>query len=203
MNAVPNRSAVNREQTTVRPSDSADPKKCRQKPDLPTNTRTASSRLPNRVVKPPTCPSKNPPSPRHGLYRKCPASASKAFSVGAAFFSELPTVFFLKMLYNCFAVSGVTTAMVQKLKVVDPSGLTDADWLTVERMSRAYEAGGLDAFWDELEKLQDAVLEIRLAAAFFPEVILELLIAHMEERGLTVEDLREVVRKAGSPPRHH
>src|SRR5262245_36736471 len=61
MNAVPNRSAVNREQTTVRPSVALTQKKCRQKPDLPTNTRTASSRLPNRLVKPPTCPSKNPP----------------------------------------------------------------------------------------------------------------------------------------------
>ena len=45
--------------------------------------------------------------------------------------------------------------MGQRLNVVDTSGLTDADWAAVNRVNRAYETGGLEAFWDELENLDD------------------------------------------------
>ena len=93
--------------------------------------------------------------------------------------------------------------MAHKLNVVDSSDLTDSDWAAVNRVNRAYEAGGIDAFWDELEKLDDQVLEITVASAFFPDLIRELLKDQMAEHGLAFEDLQEVLRKAESPARYH
>jgi hypothetical protein len=104
--------------------------------------------------------------------------------------------------FNLFLPSaGAGTAMMRKLHVVDSSGLTDADWAAVNRVNRAYEAGGIDAFWNELEQLDDEVLQITVAGAFFPNVIREVLIDFMEEHGLTINDLREMLRKAESSAR--
>ena len=86
--------------------------------------------------------------------------------------------------------------MEHKLHVVDSSGLTDADWAAVNLVNSAYEAGGIDAFWDELEQLDDDVLQITVAGAFFPALIRELLEDQMAEHGLTLDDLREILRKA-------
>jgi hypothetical protein len=89
--------------------------------------------------------------------------------------------------------------MEHKLHVVDPSGLTDADWAAVNRVNRAYEVGGIDAFCDELERLDDEVLQVTVAGAFFPALIRELLEDQMAEHGLTFHDLREILRKAERP----
>ena len=62
---------------------------------------------------------------------------------------------------------------------------------SVNLVNSAYEAGGIDAFWDELEQLDDDVLQITVAGAFFPALIRELLEDQMAEHGLTFEDLRE------------
>jgi hypothetical protein len=48
--------------------------------------------------------------------------------------------------YN-YVPSAGTTAKGHKLNVVDTAGLTDADWAAVIRVNRAYEAGGIEAFW--------------------------------------------------------
>jgi hypothetical protein len=69
--------------------------------------------------------------------------------------------------------------MGQRLNVVDTSGLTDADWAAVNRVNRAYEAGGIEAFWDELENLDDPVQAITVASAFFPDLIREVIKDHM------------------------
>ena len=90
--------------------------------------------------------------------------------------------------------------MKHKLHVVDSSGLTEADWAAVNRVCRAYEAGGMDAFCDEVEQL-DEVFQITVAGAFFPDLIRELLEDQMAEHGLTMQDLREILRKAESPNR--
>jgi|RhiMethySRZTD1v2_1073278.scaffolds.fasta_scaffold1456774_2 hypothetical protein len=89
--------------------------------------------------------------------------------------------------------------MEHKLHVVDSSGLTDADWAAVNRVNRAYEAAGIDAFCDELERLDDEVLQVTVAGAFFPALIRELLEDQMAEHGLTFDDLREILRKAERP----
>ena len=92
--------------------------------------------------------------------------------------------------------------MAQKLNVVDASGLTDADWAVVDRVNRAFEVGGIEAFWDELERLDDSVQAITVASAFFPDLIREVIKDHMAEHGLTIDDLREILRKSESPDRY-
>jgi hypothetical protein len=77
-----------------------------------------------------------------------------------------------------------------KLTVVDTSGLTDADWTVINRVMRACEAGGFNVFWDEIDRLVDPVLQIRVAKAFFPDLIREALKDEMAEQGITHEDLK-------------
>jgi hypothetical protein len=89
----------------------------------------------------------------------------------------------------------------QKFNVVDTSGLTDADWAVIDRVNRACELGGAAAFWDELEKLDDVSLQLRVVGAFFPELIREVIEEEMTEHGLTVEDLREMLKRVESPTR--
>jgi hypothetical protein len=57
--------------------------------------------------------------------------------------------------------------MGQKLNVVDSSDLTDADWAAVNRVNRACELGGANAFWDELEKLQACLSSCEYLVHFF------------------------------------
>jgi hypothetical protein len=90
-------------------------------------------------------------------------------------------------------------ALEHKLHVVDFSGLTHADWAAVNQVKRAYEAGGIDAFCDELDRLDDEVLQVTVAGAFFPALIRELLEDQMAEHGLTFDDLREILRNAERP----
>jgi len=92
--------------------------------------------------------------------------------------------------------------MGHKLHVVDPAGLTASDWVAVNRANLAFEAGGIDAFWDELEKLGDVGQELTVASAFFPDLIRKLLEDQMAGHGLTIEDLREILRKAETPGRN-
>jgi hypothetical protein len=70
----------------------------------------------------------------------------------------------------------------QKFNVVDTSGLTDADWAVIDRVNRACELGGAAAFWDELEKLDNVSLQLRVVGAFFPELIREVIEEEMTEQ---------------------
>lgn len=92
--------------------------------------------------------------------------------------------------------------MRQKLNVVDTSGLTDADWAVVNRVNRAYEAEGIEAFWDELESLEDSVQAITVASAFFPDLVREVIKDHMAEHGVTIDDLREILRTSENHDRY-
>ena len=73
------------------------------------------------------------------------------------------------------------------------------DWAAVNRVNDAYEAGGIDAFCDELEQLEDEVLQVTVAGAFFPALIRKLLEEQMAEHSLTFHDLREILRQAERP----
>jgi hypothetical protein len=90
--------------------------------------------------------------------------------------------------------------MRQKLNVVDTSGLTDVDWAVVNRVNRAYEAEGIEAFWDELS-LEDSVQAITVASAFFPDLVREVK-DHMAEHGVTIDDLREILRTSENHDRY-
>jgi hypothetical protein len=74
--------------------------------------------------------------------------------------------------------------------------------MAVCRVNRAYEARGIEAFWDELEKL-DELQAFRVASAFFPDLIRELIRDHMAEYGLTIDDWRVVLKKAEDARRCH
>jgi len=86
-----------------------------------------------------------------------------------------------------------------KLTVVDVSGLTDADWTGINKVMRACQAGGFDIFWDEIDKLVDPVLRIRVAKAFFPDLIREALKDEMAEQGITHEDLKVFLTRRKTP----
>ena len=86
-----------------------------------------------------------------------------------------------------------------ELKVVDVSGLTDADWTGINQVMRACEAGGFEVFWDEIEKLGDPARQIKVAGAFFPDLIREALKDEMAEQGITQDDLKELLGSVKSP----
>ena len=83
------------------------------------------------------------------------------------------------------------------LEVVDPSGLTDADWAEINRLKSLYETGGRNTLSKALAELgeSDPVCSIRVLSAFFPETVREALTDSMAEQGLMAEDLRELIRK--------
>ena len=83
------------------------------------------------------------------------------------------------------------------LEVVDPSGLTDADWAEINRLKSLYEAGGRNALSKALAELgeSDPVRSIRVLSAFFPQAVREALTDSMAEQAITAENLRELIRK--------
>ena len=82
------------------------------------------------------------------------------------------------------------------LEVVDPSGLTDANWAEINRLKSLYETGGRNALSKALAELgeSDPVRSIRVLSAFFPETVREALTDSMAEQGLMAEDL-ELIRR--------
>ena len=83
------------------------------------------------------------------------------------------------------------------LEVVDPSGLTDADWAEINRLKGLYETGSRDALSKALAELGESnpVRSIRVLCAFFPETAREALGDSMAEQGITAEELRELIRR--------
>jgi hypothetical protein len=73
--------------------------------------------------------------------------------------------------------------MSEKPKIVDTECLSDADWAEINKLLRAYEAGGTDAFWEAIEELGDAdpVRYIAVAGAFFPDVVRKIISDEMSE----------------------
>ena len=83
------------------------------------------------------------------------------------------------------------------LEVVNSSGLTEADWIGINKVRRAYERGGWDAFWSELETLADDVmLQITIVGAFFPDVIRKAIKEELAARSVRLKDLRELVKRS-------
>ena len=71
------------------------------------------------------------------------------------------------------------------LEVVNSEVLTDADWDAINKVRRAYDSGGLDAFWSELETLgdDDFVFQLRGGRSFFPDEIREAIKDELAESG--------------------
>lgn len=87
-------------------------------------------------------------------------------------------------------------------EVKDTSRLTDADWTVINALKRGYEEGGSPALDKALKQLaDDPVLYTRIMGAFFPDEMRETLKDVMAAKGVTMEDLREIIEKAESPAR--
>ena len=83
------------------------------------------------------------------------------------------------------------------LEIVNSSGLTEADWIGINKVRGAYERGGWDAFWSELETLDDDVmLQITIIGAFFPDVIRTAIKEELAARSVRLKDLRELVKRS-------
>jgi hypothetical protein len=59
----------------------------------------------------------------------------------------------------------------------------------------ACELGGFEVFWDEIDKLMYPALRIRVAMAFFPDLVSEALKDEMAQQGTTREDLKVLLRR--------
>jgi hypothetical protein len=90
----------------------------------------------------------------------------------------------------------------EPFEVADSSGLTDADWAEINKLRKAYETGGRKALrkaFDELSK--DSIKYVRVVGALYPDEIRESIKDAMAEKGMTEEDIRELIRKLESPAR--
>jgi hypothetical protein len=87
--------------------------------------------------------------------------------------------------------------------VTDPSGLTDEDWIAINRLRRAYDCGGSEAFDRALDALQqeNSFSCIRVIGAICPHELREAMRAEMAKLGLTSEELLDIVRKLESVER--
>ncbi len=86
------------------------------------------------------------------------------------------------------------------MEVVDTTGLTDADWAEINKLKKAYDAGGQKALSAALDTLaKDPMQATRVLGALFPDLVRETIKDQMAERGITEEDLRELIRKLENP----
>jgi hypothetical protein len=89
-------------------------------------------------------------------------------------------------------------------EIVDASKLTDADWAEVNMLRRAYEKGGQKAFSKALDELgeRDPAQYLTIAAAYFPQIVRELIQDNIAAKGLTEEEFRELFHMEANPTRH-
>ena len=89
------------------------------------------------------------------------------------------------------------------LEVVDSSGLTDAEWSEMGELKKAYELGGEKALEEALQRLanENPIRHFVVLGAFFPKEAREGFKEWMAEAGMTVQDLRQLMRKLENPAR--
>jgi hypothetical protein len=90
-----------------------------------------------------------------------------------------------------------------ELGIEDTSGLTDADWAEINKLKRAYNSGGDEELEKAMRELlqRDPVRAVRVWGAFFPNRVREALKDWMAKAGFTIEDFKELMRKA-EPTKH-
>ena len=81
---------------------------------------------------------------------------------------------------------------------VDTSRFTDADWAALAKLRDAHARGGKKAVETAMKEIQrgDLVTYVRIIGAYFPDQLREVLRDAMFDRGLTAEDLRELIHKS-------
>jgi hypothetical protein len=80
---------------------------------------------------------------------------------------------------------------VRPVEVVNPSGLTDADWSEINKLRQAFEAGGEEAPEKALDKLaqDDPIRHFVIISAMFPEMAREALKDQVMQRAIFPADL--------------
>jgi hypothetical protein len=86
------------------------------------------------------------------------------------------------------------------LEIQDTSGLTDSDWVEINKLRNAYKNGGRKAFAIALDQLaKDPIRYAVVIGAFYPDMVRETIRDQMAEAGITEEDLRELIQKLERP----
>jgi hypothetical protein len=84
----------------------------------------------------------------------------------------------------------------EDLEVQDTSGLTDADWVEINKLRKVYKKSGRKAFVIALDQLaKDPIRFAVVIGALYPDMMREMIRDQMAEAGITEEDLRELIQK--------
>lgn len=95
-----------------------------------------------------------------------------------------------------------TLGVMNPFEVADPSRLTDSDWAEINKLRKAYQEGGKQALHKAYSELgRNPVRYMRVVSAFYPREVSESIRDAMVKRGMTVEDILELIRKRESPAR--
>jgi hypothetical protein len=85
-------------------------------------------------------------------------------------------------------------------EVADTSGLTDADWLEINKLADAFDAAKKDALANALGELaKDPVRYVRIIGAIYPDMMRDAIRDNMAAHGITEDDLRELIRTLEGP----
>jgi hypothetical protein len=82
----------------------------------------------------------------------------------------------------------------EPFEIVDPSGLTDADWVEINKLKAAYASGeerALDKAMGELAN-KHPIRYLAVLAAFFPDMTRHSIDSRMADPGVKEEDIREL-----------
>ena len=92
--------------------------------------------------------------------------------------------------------------MHDPFQIPDPSNLTDADWVEINRLRLAFETGNQEAVQQAYRELgKDPVRYIRVMSAIYPKEVQASIKDAMAKRGLTEQDILDAAEKRGSPAR--
>jgi hypothetical protein len=86
---------------------------------------------------------------------------------------------------------------IQRPEIVDTSGLSDSHWTEINKLLRAFDEGGDEAFWSAVDDLgkRDPIDQCLILSSFFPEMMRELLKDAAAASGMSEEDIRDLQRK--------
>ena len=92
--------------------------------------------------------------------------------------------------------------MHDPFQIPDPSALTDADWVEINRLRKAFDTGNQEAVQQAYRELgKDPVRYIRVMSAIYPKEVEESIKDAMAKRGLTEQDILDAAQKRESPAR--
>jgi hypothetical protein len=85
----------------------------------------------------------------------------------------------------------------EPFEVVDPSGLTDADWVEINKLKAACASGGERALDEAMGELatKHPIRYCAVLAAFFPDMTRHAIDSAMADPGVKEENIRELIRK--------